>query len=180
LFSFSDSVNKENSTFKWTTLWGEGHCYWAINDFKEGGDGKIDLDNVGCTCYFCKDLARDGHEQVHMGNVGLMEQIVETIPEFKIITAHTAELGLEMALDHLPDFILMDINLPGMNGIQALKHLKEKQRTESIPVIAITASVMSNNIENIEKAEFDGFLAKPINVRETIDLFDRMLKNDVR
>lgn len=45
-------------------------CYWAINDFKEGGDGKFDLDNVGCTCYFCKDLARDGHEQVHMGNVG--------------------------------------------------------------------------------------------------------------
>ena len=87
---------------------------------------------------------------------------------YRILEAETAEIGLELVPKERPDLVLMDIQLPGMNGIQALKKLREDAATRAIPVLAFTASVMPQDRREIMEAGFDGFLAKPINLKEFI------------
>ncbi|HUQ41860.1 MAG TPA: response regulator [Candidatus Limnocylindrales bacterium] len=84
---------------------------------------------------------------------------------FSIVTATNAEDGLALARANPPKLILMDIQLPGMDGVTALTHLRSDARTSGIPVVAITASVMKEDRERFEQAGFDGFITKPIDVR---------------
>ena len=96
-------------------------------------------------------------------------KLVRDILEFKgyrIIEVTTAEEGLEIACVQHPALILMDIHLPGMDGITAFKHLKADPRTSKIPVIAVTASAMPNEREVIEAAGFEGYQSKPISVNK--------------
>ena len=81
---------------------------------------------------------------------------------YETLEASTAEAGIALALEQALDLVLMDIQLPGMNGIDALKALRADPRTASIPVVAVTASVTSRDVERITAAGFDGFIAKPI------------------
>jgi CheY-like chemotaxis protein len=76
--------------------------------------------------------------------------------------AETAEAGLRLAQATPPVLALMDIQLPGMNGIEALRHLRADPRTQAIPVIVVTASVMDQDRRKILVAGFDGYQAKPI------------------
>ncbi len=80
----------------------------------------------------------------------------------------TAEEGLEFARSHRPALILMDIQLPGMDGITALKHLRADPVTKAIPVLAVTASAMPMERTKIEAAGFDGYIPKPISVKEVL------------
>jgi two-component system cell cycle response regulator DivK len=86
--------------------------------------------------------------------------------DLRVIASTTAERGLELARSEAPDLILMDIQLPGMDGVSALRLLKADPVTEHIPVIAVTASVMPMEREEILAAGFDGYQAKPISVKE--------------
>ncbi|OGA24496.1 MAG: hypothetical protein A3H34_03510 [Betaproteobacteria bacterium RIFCSPLOWO2_02_FULL_67_19] len=97
---------------------------------------------------------------------------------YRTIEAETAESGLEMAPKENPDLVLMDIQLPGMNGIQALKKLRESEATRAIPVLAFTASVMPQDRREIMDAGFDGFVAKPVNLKEFIAAIAKALGND--
>lgn len=108
-------------------------------------------------------------------NMSLMEQIVDQVSNAKLLTAFNAELGLDLARSENPDLILMDINLPGMNGIEALKYLQEIDETKNIPVIAISASVMPKEIEVGKKAGFTAFITKPINVPDMIQTLEKNL-----
>ena len=81
---------------------------------------------------------------------------------YRTLEAANAQSGIDLALANAPDLILMDIQLPGMNGIDALKALRGDPRTASIPVIAVTAAVTPRDVERITAAGFDGFMAKPI------------------
>ena len=81
---------------------------------------------------------------------------------FSTLDARTAPEGLALAAQRLPDLILMDIQLPGMSGIEALKRLRADARTAAIPVIAVTASVMNKDVGLITAAGFNGYIAKPI------------------
>ena len=85
---------------------------------------------------------------------------------FKTLETDTAEEALVLARDSLPDLILMDVQLPGMNGIDALAQLRADPTTQKIPVIAITASVMPDDKERIMAAGFDGYQTKPISINE--------------
>jgi two-component system, cell cycle response regulator DivK len=78
----------------------------------------------------------------------------------------TAEEGIRLAVSARPALILMDIQLPRMNGIEALRHLRKDPLTRDIPVIAITASAMMHDRQMIIAAGFDNYQTKPINVRE--------------
>ena len=94
-------------------------------------------------------------------------KLVRDVLEFKgyeVVEATTAEDGLVMARDLHPALILMDIQLPGMDGITALSHLRGDEETRDVPVVALTASAMSNDREMIEAAGFDGYETKPIGV----------------
>jgi len=97
---------------------------------------------------------------------------------YRTIEAETAETGLEMAPKENPDLVLMDIQLPGMNGIQALKKLRENEATRAIPVLAFTASVMPQDRREIMGAGFDGFVAKPVNLKEFVAAIAKALGND--
>jgi CheY-like chemotaxis protein len=84
---------------------------------------------------------------------------------YRTLESETAEEGLTLAREHLPALVLMDIQLPGMNGIEALKQLRADPLTRAIPVIAVTASAMQQNRQEILSAGFDGYQPKPINVK---------------
>jgi two-component system cell cycle response regulator DivK len=84
---------------------------------------------------------------------------------FSVLEARDAESGVELARARKPDVVLMDINLPGMNGFEALTALRADGVTASIPVLAVTAYAMTDDRARILAAGFDGYLEKPIDVR---------------
>ncbi|HEY6966085.1 MAG TPA: response regulator [Burkholderiales bacterium] len=88
---------------------------------------------------------------------------------YRVLIAESAEAGLPLALEKKPDLVLMDIHLPGMNGIEALAMLRADAATKAIPVLAFTASVMPQDRRQITSAGFDGFLSKPINLKEFLE-----------
>ena len=83
----------------------------------------------------------------------------------RTLEAMTAEDGIALAQRDRPNIVLMDIQLPGMDGIAALRKLREDERTAAIPVVALTASVMKSDRERFDAAGFDGFMQKPVDVR---------------
>jgi two-component system cell cycle response regulator DivK len=85
---------------------------------------------------------------------------------FRTLEAGTAAVGVELAARHVPDLILMDIQLPDVDGVTALRMLKSETRTASIPVIAFTAYAMKEDRERFLSAGFDGYLPKPIDVKQ--------------
>jgi two-component system cell cycle response regulator DivK len=91
----------------------------------------------------------------------LLESVGHTV-----VRATDAETGLALARDELPDLILMDIQLPGMDGLEAAALLKRDQVTRAIPVIALTALAMKGDEERIRGAGCDGYIAKPMRYQE--------------
>src|SRR4051794_5590262 len=85
---------------------------------------------------------------------------------FRTLEATTAEQGLALAAAQHPDLILMDIQLPGMDGATALRHLRADPATAAIKVIALTAFAMKDDRERFVSSGFDGYLSKPISIRE--------------
>ena len=84
---------------------------------------------------------------------------------FDTIEATNAEDGIALARERKPQLVLMDIQLPGMDGVSALQRLRQDSTTAAIPVVAVTASVMKEDRERFENAGFDGFITKPISVK---------------
>jgi len=97
------------------------------------------------------------------------------VKRYQTIESETAEEGLKLALEHSPDLVLMDIQLPGMDGITAMKQLKADARTKSIPIIAITASAMTNNRTSMLAEGFDGYQTKPISLKDFLGEVERVL-----
>ncbi|MBI1995788.1 MAG: response regulator [Deltaproteobacteria bacterium] len=95
---------------------------------------------------------------------------------YQTIESETAEEGLKLAAEQSPALILMDIQLPGMDGITALKQLKADPKTKSMPVIAITASAMTHNRTTMLAEGFDGYQTKPISLRDFLGEVERVLK----
>ena len=93
---------------------------------------------------------------------------VLTFKGYRTVETESAEEGLKVAEEQRPDLILMDFHLPGMNGIEALGMLRANPATASIPVIAVTASAMTEDRARIMKAGFEGLQTKPISVLEFI------------
>jgi CheY-like chemotaxis protein len=94
---------------------------------------------------------------------------------YKTIESETAEEGLKLALDQAPALILMDIQLPGMDGITAMKQLKADPKTQAISIIAITASAMTNNRTSMLAEGFDGYQTKPISLKDFLAEVQRVL-----
>lgn len=109
-------------------------------------------------------------------NMSLMEHVISMLENVKLIGAHTGELGVEMSEIHHPDVILMDINLPGINGFEALKRIRAHPDTCHIPVIAISADAMTADVHHGLEEGFDAYLTKPIDVNEVIAHLRRALE----
>jgi two-component system cell cycle response regulator DivK len=95
---------------------------------------------------------------------------------YATLGAVTGEDGVRLAREKGPDLVLMDIQLPGINGIEAFRQLRADPRTAKIPVIALTASVTPTDRSQITQAGFDAFVGKPIALREFLDTVKRLLE----
>jgi CheY-like chemotaxis protein len=97
-------------------------------------------------------------------NLRLVGQILSSKNNIKMISAHEPNLGLQLAFSKVPDLILLDINLPGMNGFEVLKKLRENDKTKNAQVFAVSANAMLRDIEAGMVAGFDDYIIKPIDV----------------
>ena len=107
-------------------------------------------------------------------NRKLARDVLE-VKGFKTIESETAEEGIDLAKRELPALILMDIQLPGIDGVTAMKQLKADPKTQSIPIIAITASAMTNNRTTMLAEGFDGYQIKPISLKDFLGEVERVL-----
>jgi CheY-like chemotaxis protein len=111
----------------------------------------------------------------NLDNVRLMESIIDQMENSQLRSVCSAEQGIDFARREFPDIILMDINLPGMSGIEALKQLQDKAETSHIPVIAITAAALPSEVEAGLRAGFKGYITKPIDLKELIRTIEEIL-----
>jgi signal transduction histidine kinase/AmiR/NasT family two-component response regulator len=132
------------------------------------------------------DLTAAAQAQLHAGaqlrtllyvednpaNLMLVEEIIARRPDIRLLSAPDGIRGIEVARASLPDVILMDINLPGISGIQALKNLRADLATAHIPVVALSANAIPRDIEKGLAAGFFRYLTKPIKVDEFMDTLD--------
>ena len=99
-----------------------------------------------------------------------------TVKGYEIIEAGTGEEGVDLAQKRGPNLILMDIRLPGIDGIQALGRLRAEVATREIPVMAITASVMASDRQRVLDAGFSAFQSTPINVKDFLAAVEQLLE----
>ena len=109
------------------------------------------------------------------GNVALVREALERFEEIELVATPTAEAGLELARQRPPDLVLMDINLPGMDGLAALEALRERSETCAVPVVALTAAVTEPERRRALRAGFDRYLVKPIRIAELEKVLQALL-----
>ena len=95
---------------------------------------------------------------------------------YEILEAETGEDGVRLALERRPRLILMDIQLPGIDGIEALRRIRAEEETRGIPIVAVTASAMDRDRQQIMAAGFDGYQSKPLNVKEFMAAVEAILR----
>jgi two-component system cell cycle response regulator DivK len=107
-------------------------------------------------------------------NLKLVRDVLQ-VKGYKTLEARSGEEGITIARDQQPDLVLMDIHLPGISGIEAIGELRDDAATSRIPVIAVTASVMQHDLKRITDSGFDGYVAKPLNLKSFLDTVQRVL-----
>ena len=108
-------------------------------------------------------------------NLKLVRDLLQ-VKGYATLEAATGEEGVRLATEHKPDLVLMDIQLPGISGIDALRILRADPDTAAIPVIAVTASVMQQDRKMITEAGFDAYVGKPISMKEFLDAVKNVLE----
>ena len=161
---------------------GKGSTFWVefnrITDQESNKDkesythtatGKTEDNNIqrGHTILYIED---------NPANLNLVEQIMEQHREDTLLSAHNAEIGLDMARTHQPDLILLDINLPDIDGYEVLRQLKFMNGMKNVPVFAISANAMPADIKKGLDAGFLEYITKPININEFSEKLDSALK----
>ena len=101
-------------------------------------------------------------------NMKLVRDVLQATG-YGTLEATTGEDAVELARSQAPALVLMDVQLPGIDGVEALQRMRGDERTASIPVLALTAQAMIGDRERFLEAGFDGYLAKPVDVRELIE-----------
>ncbi|MHB8354635.1 MAG: PAS domain-containing hybrid sensor histidine kinase/response regulator [Burkholderiales bacterium] len=157
---------------------GEGSVFWvemnltsepqlATSATKPVVVAQVQADAQQCTLLYVED---------NPANLMLVEDLIARRSDIRLLSAQSGSVGIEMARASLPDVILMDINLPGISGIKALKILSEDPTTAHIPVVALSANAIPRDIEKGLEAGFFRYLTKPIKVNEFMDTLDIALK----
>jgi CheY-like chemotaxis protein len=108
-------------------------------------------------------------------NIAFMRDLMEELPSVALLTAPTAEIGLELIRAHLPAAVIMDINLPGMSGFDAVKQLRDWPETRHIPVIGLSAAALAKDTARAKDAGFYRYLTKPIKVDELTRTLEELL-----
>lgn len=109
----------------------------------------------------------------NLANLKLVEQILAKLDNVEFHSAPNGVLGLNLAQTYNPSLIIVDINLPGMSGLEIVKTLKESPQLRHIPCIALSANVMPTDIEKGREAGFDDYLTKPVDVVRLLEVVQR-------
>ena len=160
---------------------GKGSTFWielplaegkpideAVADRETVADKAEPLPDVTGTVLYVED---------NPASLDLMEVIVARIERLSMISAHNAELAIELAKSKTPDLIILDIDLPGMDGLEVLGKLQRLEETKDIPVIALSANATPKDIEKGVEAGFKRYLTKPIKVEEVVKSIKEGLEN---
>ncbi len=115
-------------------------------------------------------------DKANPANLQLVEELVARLPHVRLLTAEDALQGIALARAHQPDVILMDINLPGINGLEALKILQGDATTRHIPVMALSANAMPGDVAQGLQAGFFRYVTKPIRITEFMVVLDHALE----
>jgi len=100
-------------------------------------------------------------------NMKLFRDVLESYG-YRTLEATTGERAVELVVEHCPDLVLMDIQLPDIDGVEALGRLRAEERTASVPVLALTAQAMDGDRERFLAAGFDGYLSKPVDISDFV------------
>jgi CheY-like chemotaxis protein len=111
-------------------------------------------------------------------NIALMKDLLADFEHVELITAPTAEIGVELVRSRRPDVVIMDIQLPGMSGFEATRRLHEWPETREIPVIGLSAGAMMKDEGRLANAGFYRYLQKPLNVEELLATLEKFLTRD--
>jgi len=158
------------------SLVGEGSLFWFELNLTTATEGAVlataDAATLATGTQTIKPLQTLLYVEDNPANLMLVEDIMARRPEFRLISARDASRGIELARASLPDVILMDINLPGISGLEALKILLLDSSTQRIPVIALSANAMPRDIARGLEAGFFRYLTKPIKIKEFMETLD--------
>ncbi len=156
---------------------GEGSTFWVE---LPAAEAKVYLPAASSGAETMQNTYAAAHTVLYIednpANLRLVQKIISTHTHLLLLDARTAEQGLDIAKARHPDLILLDINLPGMNGFEALCHLQDDSATSDIPVIAISANAMERDVKKGLAAGFTDYLTKPLNVPKLLTLLDTILK----
>ncbi|MES2325143.1 MAG: PAS domain S-box protein [Pseudomonadota bacterium] len=170
------SIGVESST-------GVGSLFWV--EFAAAMAPDLHLDKIDDDTLERRHVSRRGegeqptllYVEDNPANLALVEQLIARRGDLRLLTAIDGHLGVELARAYLPDVILMDINLPGISGFDALKILSDDPATCHIPVLALSANAVPRDIEKGLEAGFFRYLTKPIRVREFMEALDIALEH---
>ena len=159
------------------TSFGSGSLFWIELPRASQADG-TEISSLAPMVPMPVAVARERsvlYVEDNPANMRLVKKIISGLGGVTLLSAESAEAGLELLRRERPHLILMDINLPGMNGFEALGRMREDRETRGIPIIAVTASAMPDQIRRIMEAGFDDFLTKPINLQRFITVINAQL-----
>jgi len=156
---------------------GVGSEFWAELAAAERGptppaapqlpaDSPLAVSEPRCTIVYVED---------HPANIAFMQELLDEVKRVELLTAANAELGVELIRAHRPDVVILDINLPGMSGFEAMRLLRSWPETRDIPVIALSAAAMERDLKRGQEAGFHRYLTKPVKVEELIAVLEELL-----
>ncbi len=149
---------------------GQGSTFWVEMDLLEQGEDQQQsrsMDEPGAVSdYSGKQLVL--YIEDNPANMKFMQQVLARQENYHMLAAYTPSEGIELATSKLPNLILLDINLPEMDGYEVLKILKDDRRTMNIPVIAVTASAMAEHVARGEASDFFEYITKPVDIQKLL------------
>lgn len=160
------------------TVLGSGTLFW-LELPQAGNMAEVESSPIAPTVSLPVTLDRERrvlYIEDNPANMRLVKKIMSGLGGVTLITAESAEAGLELVRVHHPHLILLDINLPGMDGFEALARLREDGKSCAIPVVAVTASAMPDQVKRIKNAGFDDCLTKPINLQRFVAVVNELLE----
>ena len=175
-----DLIDLMNGTVGMESEVGKGSSFWFELPLAKTGHDAVAVTQETDLVQIEQSAPEAGGTMLYVednpDNLKLMELIVSRMEGLTMISTHTGELGVEMARAERPDLIILDINLPGMSGIETLKRLQSYESTNKIPVLALSAAATARDIEKGMEAGFLRYLTKPILVPEVMEAINTAMK----
>jgi PAS domain S-box-containing protein len=164
---------------------GEGSTFWIDLPLLSAADGAAEQARASLDATSkLSDAQGVQHTVLYVednpSNIAFMRELIADFERIELLVAPTAEIGLEMARARLPDVVIMDINLPGMSGIEAAQKLRQWPETRDLPIIALSAAAMTGDRLRAQTAVFHRYLTKPVKVDELIETLEPLLERAER